>query len=247
MGSNTISTISDGTTGTASQVNQYKTALAGNIVPRNTSGAATDIFGTMGESGYKWLKAFIASGYWTLGDIKPHHTYNGAAPIDQGWYPCDGTIINETNYNTVHGAGSWDIYIISSGLDGKYAPNLVNKYLVGKTSTTQDGTSGITSVGNSSNQVDLEHTHTISDHNHQWYQYNSGTFDESYNSSGTEVSMPVGTADSGGHIKKSFDTSGNSIGDLYTSNTSITPGNSLSTAQSIQPESIEVIYYIRII
>lgn len=225
MGTNTIATVSDGTVIDASDLNQYKTSLVNDLVPRNTAGAPTDLDGSLGSTTYSWLKAHIESGYWTVGDIKPHHTYNGAAPIGQGWFPCLGGVINETNYNAIHGAGAWATYVVSSALDGKYAPDLASGYLTGASSTTQDGSSSITKVGNTSNQINIQHSHTVNSHTH--------TIDHVH-ANGTTIT-------GGGVAVKDAAFAGSSGG------TSPGTDSQLSTTQSIRPESTEVVYYIRII
>lgn len=246
MGTGTISEVIDDTVANASDLNQYASAIKGDMVTRNTSGVATDLSGDLGTSSYRWLKAFIASGYWTMGDIKSHHSYNGAAPIDQGWFPCNGSIINEANYDAVHGAGSWDIYVVSSALDGRYAPNLLDKYLVGKNSTTQDGTGAISSVGVAGNSINLQHSHTVNSHNHKWYNYLGSGQGSLYNAAGAAQFTAVAGSTSGS-IEKNFTTS-SSLGESgYTDLQSPGTNNQLSTAQSIQPESIEATFYVRII
>jgi microcystin-dependent protein len=42
-----------------------------------------------------------------VGSVKMHHTFNGAAPIPRGWLVCDGSIISQTNYDAIHGTGSY--------------------------------------------------------------------------------------------------------------------------------------------
>lgn len=244
MGDATLATQVTGTTITVDGVNQYKSALSGDVVPRNSAGAATDSAGSLGTDAIKWLKANIASGYWSAGDIKPHHSYNGTVPIDNGWFPCDGTIINETNYNIIHGAGAWEKYVITSLLDGKYAPNMIGKYPVGASATDQDGTSGITSVGNSSNLVDLSHAHTHT-HNHQWYNFTSTAAGTS-GTLQTFGAQQLNTYNSSG-AAQDIDTSGLLRTDSYTSNVTTSTNSQLSSSTSIQPESIQTIYYIRII
>lgn len=230
-------------------INKFQIALAGDYVPRNTSGVATTIAGSLGSSTYYWLKAFIKSGYWSVGDIKMHHSYNGAAGPGHGWMLCDGDVINETNYDAEHGAGTWDTYVGSSPLDGKYLPNMTGRYPVGAATTTQNGSVAITGVGNTSHQVNLQHTHTIANHNHQWLENDPGGGGFwTFGSDG--LAEQISTTGSGARTIL-YDTNASSETswdeDAYTNNTSLTPANSLSTTQSIQPESIEVQYYMRII
>jgi hypothetical protein len=104
----------------ASFCNLIKSVLAGDIVPRNSKGVAAASAGSIGAAGLEWLRAFISCGHWDVGDEIEHHSYNGTVAIAQGFMKCDGRIINETNYDLEHGAGSWDKYIGASPLNGKY-------------------------------------------------------------------------------------------------------------------------------
>jgi len=144
--------------------NLIHAVLSGNLVPRNASRVATDLSGSIGTSALRFLKAFIASGYLGAGDVKWKHSYNSLISIEQGWMIANGSVCNEANYNALHGAGSWDTYIITSPLDGLYLPSLIGKYPVGTQDTTQDGSTGISSVGNVEHQVNLSHRHL---HNHK--------------------------------------------------------------------------------
>lgn len=247
MSTNNLEEKTDGRSIIVDDVNQYKSALVENFIPRKSNGLAGNEAGGLGTETIQWLDAFIASGFWNAGDIKAHHTYNGIAEINQGWFPCTGDIINETNYDIVHGAGSWSSYIASSSFEGKYSPNLIGKYLTGNSSTVYDGSVPIPSVGNISNEKNIQHDHSVDYHTHQWhikdggsssaqgYMWTFGTYyDRSYNSSGV--------------LSESITTSPSTrLDDLYTSRETSATSSSLSTTQSIQPDSIEVIFYLRII
>lgn len=184
-----------------------------------------------------------------LGEIKQFHTFNGAIPVPRGFMICNGQVINESNYDAIHGAGSY----VADGiadlvLNGKYTPNLVNKYVVGASSTTQDGSSAISSVGNSNHQVNLSHSHTVNSHNHQWYKGNSfGNDDTTFNSAGVSQNLNQGTSVAAeSHIMQSEVGSEETLGDAYTSNASPGTSSSGSSTQNIQPESIQVMYIIRV-
>lgn len=177
-----------------------------------------------------------------LGEVKSFHSFNGAIQVPRGWMQCDGNVINQTNYDAIHGSGAY----VADGiadlvLAGKYTPNLTDKYLVGASTTTQTGGSAITSVGNSGHSV------TDPAHNHIWFKNaGSGTSDDlTYNVSGAETGINTtgpktsgaisidAKADSTAHLANS------SGGGNYTSNDS---GGSID----IQPESIEVMFIIRV-
>jgi hypothetical protein len=247
-GSNTLLSVTGGRVQT-SHVNQYFTALGLDFVPRNSSGTPTNIGGSLGSSTYKWLKSFVESGYWRAGDLKMHHTYNGTVVCGEGWMLSDGRVINQANYDTEKGAGHWATYVVSSPLDGKYLPNFTGRYGVGKATTTQDGTVAITTVGNASNQVDISHTHTVANHVHQWLvDQGTSTNNASYNSGGSQTNFTFNTTASGEHIVTLQGAVSRVSGSYYTSLAGgQTSSSSGSSTQSIQPDSVEVQYCMRII
>jgi len=276
-GTNTINAQSAGTVIRASHVNAFLTALIQDMVPRNTSGVPTTLSGSMGSSTFELLKAFVASGHWDAGDLKYHHDFSGLTPIGQGWYPCDGTTINEASYNSFHGAGSWDTYVISSPLDGSTAPLLDNKYLVGENTVSQNGDF----IGPTDHQVNIQHTHTGPshthtgpnhthtgpNHNHQVYDFVAlGTTANVFDSGGSSNSLTSNTSSASVIHLATRVTSGLDIvgEDLHTSNagTDVTgtggtgatgasgtgaTGASLSATQSVQPWSMKAGIYIRVI
>jgi len=249
MGTNTIPTAVTGTAIPASDHNSLKEAMGNDLVPRNTSGVATADQGDLGSSSLPFKRAAITSGYWMAGDIKPMHTYNGVLTPGQGWMKCDGRVINSTNYDAEHGAGSWVKYVISSLVDGKYLPDITgDKYLSGVSTTAQTGAAPITEVGNASNQIDNSHTHSTPSHNHQWYDRTAGNHSKTYNSGGSAVD--IGITNEPVSVKRITTTTtgaGLHPDDSYTSNSGGTTGSAQSATQSIQPRSVEVVYYMRII
>lgn len=242
MGDNTISTITDGTTANSSNVNQYKTALDGDLLPRS-AGATTTLAGSLGSVSKAWLMAYVESGYWNAGDIKAHHSYNGVIGPGQGWFLCDGTIINEANYESQSWAsvGDWAKFIGTSVLDGKYSLPLTDKYMIGTADTTQTGTGALTSTGVAGSEIDFEH-------NHQYYNETGGDVDSQvYDINGDAISIPF--------IAKTVTADRNvlptKVAPVITSGAvqraSNWTDNKLSATQDIRPESIEVQYFIRII
>jgi hypothetical protein len=247
MGTETIPDRANSTVIDQSWFNIVKSAIKGDWVPRNSSGVATTLGGSIGTSALVWLKAHIAAGYWSVGDLKIHHSFNGAIGPGQGWMLCDGRQITEALYDTEHGAGSWASYVGSSTLTNKYLPDFSSKYPVGA-STTQDGSIAITSVGNASNQINLAHTHTTPAHAHKWYDATAaGTPD--LDGAGNSFVGGVGKTAGQGHLVVSTVGSDNSPNADKSTDTSGggTSGSGGSATQSIQPESIAVQYYMRII
>ena len=169
---------------------------------------------------------------------------------------CNGTVINQGNYDSIHGAGSWNTYIGSSPLDGKYTPNLRNRYIVGRSGddlTSQSGASAFTYTGQTGHTIDLAHAHSDPSHVHQWYNYVDRVEDaQTYDSNGSAVTLPTGLQNyEDKKFLKVFSADSSSqygLNDSYTtSNNGGVTGNPLSSTQTVKPESLEVLYYIRII
>lgn len=191
-----------------------------------------------------------------VGEIKSMHTFNGTISIPRGWMILNGDIVNSTNYDAIHGAGAYTADGVSgSAIDGKNLPNLVDKYEVGASATTQDGTSAITAVGNTDHEIDIQHSHVVSAHNHQMYDYNdsagSTASDKVYDNAGnSDFPSTSSTGLNFATVYHDPDVSGLSgiAEDIYTANYGPEDtSNGLSTTQSIQPESIEVIKIMKVI
>lgn len=254
MGTGSFTNQNDGEVAEAAAVQQVIDSLKGDLVPRNASGVATANAGEVGTETYPMKKANVTTGYLFAGLILPMHTYNGLLTPGQGWYPCDGTIINETNYDAIHGAGSWDEFIVSSLLDGKYTANLSAKYLTGASTTSQTGVGAFTYVGNASNNNNAPtHTHSSPVHNHT-FTSNTGTGNFIvWSSAGTQLNINGEFANpGGGNYGISVVNTGNRLASnfsaVYTSNNSSSnTGSGGGLSMSIRPHSFEVIYYIRIV
>lgn len=263
----TYHTFSPDTKARSSEVNTNFSNHRGDLIPINENTvSASDVSHDLGTSDHRWKTAYIENAQWKCGDVKMHHSYNGRCSAGQGWMLCDGRQITEANYNTEHGAGSWATYIGSSTLSGLYLPDMDSRYPVGVDATSQGGTTTVTTVGNASHQINIQHshtinnhTHTIPSHNHQWHNETSaGANDQTYNSGGSATDYASGTAKSG--IKRGIEetiASGNSgptdgwtdnhSGDSTGNPSNTGMNNQLSTTQSIQPQSIQYQFYMRII
>lgn len=246
MGDNTlIEQVSDEVV-SAGNINQFKTALTESHVPRNSDGVPEDEAGTLGTESIKWLKSFIKGGCWSAGDIKSHHTFDGAMPIGFGWFPCNGTIINETNYDSIFGTDAWNTYIKSSPLEGRYSPNMVSKYAIGTNNTTQDGISAITSVGYANHSADIAHDHTTNNHQHNWFSWSGGS--NTITLLRATTSTRVDETYLNGGTKTHYTSSGSAIqGVFYTEYKNLDTISQTVSEKSIQPYSLEIIYYIRIV
>lgn len=251
-GTGSLSTVSAGQIIRASHHNSIISAAKEDWVPRNSSGVATDEGGNMGTATYRWKRAYIVAGYLPTGSIMPWYDYNGAITLPQGWMTCDGSIVNETNYDTQHTAGDWDEYVVSSPLDGKYLPNLNDKALHGTTGSTQAGSGAITFAGNASHQVNIAHTHTLN-HNHQWMiwsaisqsmsSYDSGGTAAGLDESGTcaaNVNLVTGGAD----CLAGFDSNEGWTADNDGEDTST---SSLSSTQSVKDHGLAVKMIMKVV
>jgi hypothetical protein len=149
MGAGRIPDRSDGVQMDDSWFNTVRSAMTGDIVAREAVlGVATDIAAKLGPSeSYRFLKAFIAFGYWDCGDFKLHHSYNGLISAGEGWMLCDGRTVSQANYDTEHGSGHWATFVGSSPIDGLKLPDFTNRYAVGASSTTATGSGAIPTVG----------------------------------------------------------------------------------------------------
>lgn len=200
--------------------NIFQQVLGGDILPRAASGNSLDEAGNLGDSSHAWIKAFINSGYWSAGDVKMHHSYQGSISPGQGWMKMDGRQVTQAAYDAEHGTGSWVKYVGSSPLLNKYLPIMSGRYPVGTSLTTQNGSVSMSPVGNTNHQINLQHSHTVNNHSH-------------------------GIPSSG--FKILGDASGTTVPGVTTDSQAPGTTSSLSTTQSIQPESIELEFYMRII
>jgi len=200
------------------------------------------------------LSASVSGGLSPVGATTMFHTFNGTLSVPRGWMILNGNIVNSTNYDAIHGAGAWAIDGgSSSSLSGKYLPDMTSRFPIGVASTSQDGSVAITAVGNSGNTVNLSHHHTMPAHNHTWYVPNTGSSDNSYDPSfGTGLNLTDGSPNNTGVgiVIASKDGSSHILNQqLGTVNSTVglTGGSSLSTTQSIKPDSIELIYIMKVI
>lgn len=156
-----------------------------------------------------------------IGAVRMFQTYNDLLEVPRGWMICNGEIINETNYNALHGAGAFATDgITSSAILLKYLPNMASCYAVGADTTTQDGATALTTTGNEDHQVDLAHTHSYA----------------AAHSHGPEVTR-LGSYPDPGDL--------NLQGDTDTATSAL--NSSLSNDVVIRPESIEFLYIMRVI
>jgi hypothetical protein len=224
--------------------NAIRSAMTGDVVAREAAlGVATDLAANLGvDATYRFLRAYVAYGYWDCADIKLHHSYNGLVSAGEGWMLCDGRTIGQSAYDTEHGSGHWATFVGTSPLNGLKLPNFTGKYALGASSTTETGSGTIAAVGNTSHQINMQHRH-------KWYRPNAaGTSDQIYDSSGNLLSLSD-TSAKGAAANSAFGAKagiGGPTVDYYTT-TPNAASQTMSATQSIQPESIEFQFYMRVI
>jgi hypothetical protein len=170
-----------------------------------------------------------------IGNVKMHHTFGGAVPYGHGYMVCNGQLVNQTNYDAIHGSGAYvRDNVAASPINGRYLPAMVNKYGVGALTTPQDGTSAITSVGHPL------HLANFAAHNHGYMAYNSGIGQEyTYDSAGNVYYTSDATTGSGTTALASDVNARSLTGQVYTAMHSQT--------DNIQPDSIELLYILKVI
>lgn len=224
--------------------NTIKDALIGMIVPRNISGDATDKAGSLGSNDYRFDELHVdkinSPGANFIGMIVPYYTFNNLTTVGEGWMKCDGRVINQTNYDLEHGAGSWAKHIGSTPLDGRYLPNMNNRMLIGN--PYPDSQTGFLAIGYRGNQNNIVN----STHSHIWYkgQLNAKTFDVS----GLPTDLVVANlSNSSGSIKNVISAAAIPNGSSASSlNTVDHYTNRGGDEIDITPESIECYFAMRI-
>ncbi len=108
MGTNTLIGVNDGDVISENDLNQYRTALSGHLVPRNSAGVAVNEAGDLGTSSIRWKNvraesflgdALIAS----IGSQSPNYVVESSGT--------DNYVINETTVN-----GSENLSVTKSGI-----------------------------------------------------------------------------------------------------------------------------------
>ena len=175
------------------------------------------------DSAVSQIKTNPVAGFLPAGAVEMFHSYGGAVSYPRGWMLCNGNVVNEANYDAIHGAGAYDAdSVAASPLNNKTLPDMDNRYAVGVSATVKDGSIEITAVGNEDHQIDLSHTHT-SNHRH--------------------------TIGAGGNaeIINGEIWANSEDGIMRTEYVEETSNSSLSSAQSIKPESHEFMFIIRVV
>lgn len=165
------------------------------------------------------------------GAIQLFHTYNGLLSLPRGWMICNGDVVNETNYEAIHGASSYtEDGVASSLLLTKNLPDMTNLFAVGSATTTQDGSSAITTVGNTDNEVDINHSHTATGTSHT-HQPGISIRAQKFPRSAT-VTPPY---------------KNDALGIKLTGNSTFALSSTGSNIQNCTPENVSFIYMMRVI
>lgn len=162
----------------ASAFNKLKSLMIGDWVPRETVRYWADLAaGRLGTPQHPFLSAHVSIGECSPGEIIEVYDYAGLIIPKQGWMLCNGDLVEEEAYDAQPGRqhGDWIKYVGSSPIEGKYLPNMPDKYLIGGT-PTQDGSAPLTFTGAVGHQVDLRHTHRVQTDRLNADGYNPWTF-----------------------------------------------------------------------
>lgn len=139
-----------------------------------------------------------------IGAIEYIHLYTGTISVPRGWMHVNGNVVNEANYDAIHGAGAYDADgVANSIVDGETLPNANSgNYIM--------GTAGVTGSTTGSLFGDYDHNHQIVDYN--------GSNAQIYDANGTAGSIAtVSGSSSVGHILVNQTPSFNSVDfDMYT-------------------------------
>jgi len=194
---------------------------------------------------------------FSVGNIMMHHTFGEKAPIPRGWMICNGDKVVRAKYNAIHGADAFDRDgIAASPILGVFLPNLVNRYAVGTNNTTEDGSSAIGIVGNKKHTVDFSHKHRIPEHVHKIYDHDGKKkSSDIYSKEGVAINLGraiFGDNAGGAHFAITVDNDDlkDLLVDAYTSKDIGTVDSAGASpalaAKNIQPESVQVLYIIKV-
>lgn len=145
--------------------NNIQQAMAGDLLPRDSDGDATDLAGDLGTSALPWLKMNVRTGHLATGVLVPWYDFAGLLTLPQGYMLCNGDQITRAKYNQQHRTGVgdatdyWAIYIASTELENLYLPGGDGRFMQGTTSATEDGTLPLTEYGAVGSLINLAHDH----------------------------------------------------------------------------------------
>jgi microcystin-dependent protein len=157
--------------------------------------------------------------------------YAGSSAPD-GWLICDGSTLDSvanTKYAKLYA-------ILGTTYGGTGADDFKLPDARGRSTVGVGTGAGLTArnLGDSSGaeDVDLQHSHTVDNHNHKWYNPRSPQDDQSYNSSGSAIDLDQ--ASPGGSLGiVSSSTSQGLNTNFYTSNDNPGTNNQLSATQDV--------------
>ena len=220
--------------------NLFQRAISQDLYPRASSdGTPTNETASLGSAAYRWKKLNAKSGEFSVGSIKWRMSYNGLVTPGHGWMLCDGRQIGKATYDAEHATGDWDSKIIASILEDKYLPDMRNRYLVGAAAVAQTGDSPITSIGAPGN-LGLAHHHKIifsSSNINSVFVHDNYGYGAQLGGAFTNVTYGVHTGGNKGLTVNVGSGSNNPPANAHTEAWSI----------DIRPESIAVLFYMRII
>lgn len=193
--------------------------------------------------------------FYYIGEIRMFHTFNNTISVPRGWMILNGNVVNQTNYDNLHGPGAFvQDNVASSVLFNKTLQDATDKYPIGKATTPL----AHSYTGNVNHTVTgFSHTHTAR-HIHQWYEYRPTSSARSFNSSGNATVLtgsPPADGNSEGFLFMDFNPTQQLSKNCYTrrpqndsaGNEGTTSTGLTNTARDLQPHSFDIIYMIRVV
>lgn len=175
-----------------------------------------------------------------VGEVRIFKTFNGTLPIPAGWFVLggysgqtatqndDAIVLNQTNYEAIHGIGTWVSHGANlSPLVNFNLPNVNYReggsFFVGSDQSVDATQNGVAMASLGSHTKDLSHTHVGGSHTHP------------------VVSTNHSNITGGGSDLVFFD------GSVSGSGGNVATTSSLSSAQDIKPRSFGAFYIMRVI
>jgi hypothetical protein len=167
MGDNTLNTAVDGTVIQAADVNQYKTALNEDIVPRLSTGVPTNEAGSVGTSLLSWFKSWVKTYhvmtravFGNIEDTSPDIKNDGSDNLTSEVYnskahlfDVDNVTVGKIDQNGVDGAYMKALSILPGSLETTRYGSTALAINVVNSASTNIGTVAINASGNKHVQI----------------------------------------------------------------------------------------------
>ena len=175
-----------------------------------------------------------------IGSIDDFYIAGSTLTIPRGWMFLNGDVVNETDYEAIHGVGTYTTDdIASSDIDGDTLPDTVGYYILSSDDVALQNT-----ISGDFNTVDLEH-------NHVWLNRTSAASTDTYfNSTPTATTFPSGSI----HGSRISPTIENGTAGIFTGVAILNGTNNLllaidagTASMNKEPENTPTIYIIKVV